>query len=97
MVSRLRYPHVLNQYFKGKKPFGHFIRVLLLLALLFFYHQIAFVLMFCGFAASSLVKWIYFRAPVAKYLAKLSPKAIHNEENLIPSAGDKAPGGAHSD
>lgn len=104
MVSRLRYPHVLNQYFKGKKPFGHFIRVLLLLALLLFYHQIAFVMLFCGFAASSLVRWIYFRAPIAKYLAKWNPKALHNEGGFIPSAqhsspggGDEAPGGGHKD
>ena len=104
MVSRLRYPHVLNQYLKGKKPFGHFIRVLLLLALLFFYHQIAFVLMFCGFAASSLVRWLYFRVPVSKYLARWSPKAIRNEDSLIPSAqhssatsGDRTPGEIHND
>jgi len=79
MVSRLRYPHVLNQYLKGKKPFGHFIRVLLLLALLFFYHQIVFVLMFCGFAASSLVRWLYFRVPVSKHIARWRHKAIRTE------------------
>lgn len=97
MVSRLRYPHVLNQYFKGKKPFGHFIRVLLLLALLFFYHQIAFVLLFCGFAATSLVRWFYYRVPVSKYLARWSPKAIHHEDSFIAAGGDKTPGEVHSD
>ncbi len=97
MVSRLRYPHVLNQYFKGKKPFGHFIRVLLLLALLFFYHQIAFVLLFCGFAATSLVRWLYFRVPVSKYIARWSPGAIHHENSLIAAGGDKAPSEAQSD
>ncbi len=97
MVSRLRYPHVLNQYFKGKKPFGHFIRVLLLLALLFFYHQIAFVLLFCGFAATSLVRWLYYIVPVSKYFARWSPGAIHHEDSLIAAGGDKAPGEVHSD
>ncbi|GAI41655.1 unnamed protein product, partial [marine sediment metagenome] len=32
MVSRIRYPHILNQYLKGRKPFAYLIRVLLLLA-----------------------------------------------------------------
>ena len=104
MVSRLRYPHVLNQYFKGKKPFAHFIRVLLLLLFLAWRPQIAFVLIFCGFAASSFVKWIYFRVPVSEYLARWSPKAIRNEDSLIPSArhsslpaGHKAPDETHND
>jgi len=104
MVSRLRYPHVLNQYFKGRKPFGHFIRVLLLLALLFSYPQIALVLAFCGFAASSLVKWIYFRVSVSKYLAIWNPKVVRNEDGGIQSArhssapgGDKAPDEVHDD
>jgi len=61
MVSRIRYPHVLNQYIKGKKPFAHFIRVLLGLGLIIWSRQAALVLIFCGFAAGSFVKWLYFR------------------------------------
>ncbi len=86
MVSRLRYPHVLNQYFKGRKPFGHFIRVLLMLAFLACYTEVALVLMFCGFAASSLVRWIYFRVPVSKHIARWRHKAIRTE------AHDDGPG-----
>ena len=104
MVSRLRYPHVLNQHLKGRKPFGHFMRVLLLFAFLYWNRQIAFVLIFCGFAASSFVKWLYFRVPVSEYLARWSPKAIRNEDGLIVSAqhsslvaGDKAPDETHND
>ncbi|UCE48818.1 MAG: phosphatidylcholine/phosphatidylserine synthase [Phycisphaerales bacterium] len=89
MVSRIRYPHVLNQYFKGKKPFRHFIALLLLLAfLLALSRQVAFVLIFCGFAASSFVKWLYFRMHVSKLLARLSPWSIRSDEVLVrPSAG----------
>jgi CDP-diacylglycerol--serine O-phosphatidyltransferase len=61
MVSRIRYPHVLNQYIKGKKPFTHFIRVLLFLLFVIWSRQAAFVLIFCGFAASSFVKWFYYK------------------------------------
>jgi CDP-diacylglycerol--serine O-phosphatidyltransferase len=61
MVSRIRYPHVLNQYLRGKKPFAHLIRVLLLLAFVIWNIQAALVLIFCGFAASSFLKWFYYK------------------------------------
>jgi CDP-diacylglycerol--serine O-phosphatidyltransferase len=61
MVSRIRYPHIVNQYVKGKKPFAHLIWALLFLGMIIWSWQIAFVLIFCGFAVSGLAKWIYFR------------------------------------
>jgi CDP-diacylglycerol--serine O-phosphatidyltransferase len=61
MVSRIRYPHILNQYIRGKKPFAYFIRVLLLLGLIMWSRQAALVIIFCGFAASSFLKWFYYR------------------------------------
>lgn len=61
MVSRIRYPHILNQYIKGKKPFAHLIRVLLFLLFVIWSTQAALVLIFCGFAAGSFVKWLYYR------------------------------------
>jgi len=73
MVSRIRYPHILNQYLKGKKPFEYLIRVLLLLAFVIWNIQAALVLIFCGFAASSFVKWFYY-------------KVIRNKYNLVSAA-----------
>ncbi|MBN1803981.1 MAG: phosphatidylcholine/phosphatidylserine synthase [Sedimentisphaerales bacterium] len=62
MVSRIQYPHVLNQYLRGKKPFSYLIRVLLLSAFIYWTNiQAAMVLIFCGFAASSFVKWLYYK------------------------------------
>lgn len=61
MVSRIRYPHILNQYIKGKKPFAHLIRVLLFLGLIIWSRQTALVLIFCGFAASGFAKWLYYK------------------------------------
>jgi len=61
MVSRIRYPHILNQYLKGKKPFAYLIRVLLLLAFVIWNIQAALVLIFCGFAAGSFLKWFYYK------------------------------------
>jgi len=61
MVSRIRYPHVLNQYLHGKKPFAYLLRALLLLGLIVVSWQSALVLVFCGFAASSFLNWFYNR------------------------------------
>jgi CDP-diacylglycerol--serine O-phosphatidyltransferase len=61
MVSRIQYPHILNQYLRGKKPFGYLIRVLLLLAFMIWNIQAALVLIFCGFAAAGFAKWFYYK------------------------------------
>jgi CDP-diacylglycerol--serine O-phosphatidyltransferase len=75
MVSRIRYPHILNQYIKGKKPFGHLIRVLLfLLFVIWSSIQAALVLIFCGFAAGGFVKWFYYRV-------------VRKREPVLPALG----------
>ncbi len=74
MISRIRYPHILNQYLRGKKPFSHLIRVLLLSAFVYWTNiQAAMVLLFWGFAANSFVKWFYF-------------KVIRNKNNIASAA-----------
>lgn len=74
MVSRIRYPHILNQYIKGKKTFAHLIRVLLLLAFASWNLPAALALVFCTFAAGSFVKRLYYRAikknPILQAVAK---------------------------
>jgi CDP-diacylglycerol--serine O-phosphatidyltransferase len=72
MVSRIRYPHILNQYVKGKKPFAHLIWLLLGLGVVVWNIQVALALIFCGFAASSLVKWFYY-------------KVIRKREPILPA------------
>jgi CDP-diacylglycerol--serine O-phosphatidyltransferase len=64
MVSRIRYPHILNQYLRGKKPFAHLIRALVFLGLIIWSRQAALVLIFCGFAASGFFRWFYYRVPI---------------------------------
>ncbi|UCG49466.1 MAG: CDP-alcohol phosphatidyltransferase family protein [Phycisphaerales bacterium] len=61
MVSKLRYPHIVNQYIRGRKPFGYLIRALLLAGLIFWQTEPALVLIFCTFAGGSFVKWLYYR------------------------------------
>lgn len=86
MVSRIRYPHILNQYFRGKKPFGYLIKVLLLLLFLFSLKlQGTLVLIFCGFAFSSLVKWIYYRSGISHYLMRWQHKTQKENTEQIES------------
>ncbi len=70
MVSRVHYPHVLNQHLRGRKPFAHFIQMLLLLVFLVRFPHIAMVAIFCGFAMDGLVRWLYHSLQVERRLAK---------------------------
>ena len=74
MVSRFRYPHILNQYLKGKKPFAQLIRVLLLLVFACWQLPAALMLVFCVFAASSVVKKLYYRVIKSSALMQAVPK-----------------------
>ena len=74
MVSRFRYPHILNQYLKGKKPFAQLIRVLLLLVFAWWELPAALMLVFCAFAASSVVKKLYYRVIKSGALMQAVPK-----------------------
>lgn len=56
MVSRIPYPHVVNYYLKGKKPFGYLIKVLLFLGLVSWSLQTALLLIFTSFAASGVIR-----------------------------------------
>jgi CDP-diacylglycerol--serine O-phosphatidyltransferase len=86
MVSRIRYPHTLNQYLKGKKPFAYLIWALLLLALIVGTRLAALVLIFCGYAASSFVKWLYYRVIHKRQLIPVGQQAtsIDATEAQVP-------------
>ena len=62
MVSRIPYPHVLNLYLRGKRPFSYLMRVLLFLGLVLWSMQTALVVIFGVFAGSGLVRWLYAKA-----------------------------------
>jgi CDP-diacylglycerol--serine O-phosphatidyltransferase len=84
MVSRIQYPHILNQYLRGKKPFSYLIRVLLLCAFIYWTNiQAAMVLIFCGFAASSFVKWFYFKVISKKH--KIIEEDLRQESQGQPA------------
>jgi CDP-diacylglycerol--serine O-phosphatidyltransferase len=94
MVSRIRYPHVLNQYLKGKKPFAHLIRLILLMSLITWRPQAALALIFCSFAAGSFLKWLYYKIIRKKDYPALSAESpaskdmASSEDFEIPRSGD---------
>jgi len=81
MVSRIRYPHVVNVYLRGKQPFDYLIRVLLFLGLVVCMKQTALFLIFTAYAGGSLVKWLYC-------------KVTRQKNRLAPGAVELAPGAA---
>ena len=90
MVSRIRYPHIFNQYLRGKKPFTYLIRVLLLLLALVFFIQTALVVIFCGFVANSFLRWLYLRVSATRFFARLKHKINPDKNNLVPAAQHSA-------
>jgi CDP-diacylglycerol--serine O-phosphatidyltransferase len=90
MVSRIRYPHIINQYLRGKKPLSYLMGALLLLAFIRWNIQATMVLMFCGFAASSFVKWFYYKAIDKKHkiAAEAQPALITTTEDQFVDGED---------
>lgn len=84
MVSRIPYPHILNLYLRGKKPFSYLIRVLFFLGVVMWNMQAALVLIFGFFTISGFARWAYLR--------------LHPAKNpLAPTApGVAAPSSGHS-
>jgi CDP-diacylglycerol--serine O-phosphatidyltransferase len=77
MVSRIRYPHVVNVYLRGKQPFDYLIRVLFFLGLVVCLKQTALFFIFTVYAGGSLLKWLY-------------SKLIRQKSRLAPVSGELA-------
>lgn len=68
MVSRIRYPHVVNQYLRGKKPFGYLIRAVGMLVVVIYFFELALLLVFWLFALSGIIKWAYSRFVIHEHV-----------------------------
>lgn len=71
MITRIRYPHIVNQFIRGKKPFANLIWGLLCLAIIIWNPQLAMTLAFCVFAATGLVRWLYCKITGKKSRAEI--------------------------
>jgi len=62
MISRVRYPHLINQYFKGRKPLTHLFWSVAVMGLIYLCEiPLALVISFCGFALTGFLRWFYFK------------------------------------
>ncbi|MHC4758598.1 MAG: CDP-alcohol phosphatidyltransferase family protein, partial [Planctomycetota bacterium] len=71
MVSRIQYSHVINQYTKGRKTFTHLILFLVFLVLAAGLLQTSLLLIFCAFAGSGFIKWLYSKLIRKGYLGQI--------------------------
>jgi CDP-diacylglycerol--serine O-phosphatidyltransferase len=69
MVSRIRYPHVVNQYLRGKRPTTHLMWALVLGGMIWLCKlQMTMVVVSVGFAASGFVKWLWYHTLFGRLL-----------------------------
>jgi CDP-diacylglycerol--serine O-phosphatidyltransferase len=59
MVSRVRYPHLPNQLFRGKKSLPVFLAIFASCLLVVWNIQVAMFAGFCGFAVYGFFRWIF--------------------------------------
>ena len=67
MVSRLHYPHVVNQYVRGRRPFSYLVKlvVVLIAAMVEFYVAIAAVALIYALSGPVAAPWRHWRQPGA--------------------------------
>jgi len=78
MVSRVRYSHVFNQWFRGRRSYRHILELVMAAAVVFLFRELAVPVIFCAFA---------FGAPLRAGWTR----AMHRE--LDDSGGEPASGG----
>jgi CDP-diacylglycerol--serine O-phosphatidyltransferase len=92
MVSRIRYPHVVNVYLRGKQRFDYLIRVLLFLCLVVCLKQTALFIIFTAYAGGSPLKWLYFKVTKQKHgLAPVTADLAANTAGATPPYGPHDP------
>ncbi|MBL7214376.1 MAG: phosphatidylcholine/phosphatidylserine synthase [Phycisphaerae bacterium] len=81
MVSRIRYPHLFNQIFRGKKPITYLYGAGFVFGMIYVCRlQLALVISFGGFAMSGVVRWFYRKIILAKLLhRKLTSDGISQQ------------------
>ncbi len=88
MVSQIRYPHVVNVYLRGKKPFSTLIQVLFYLGLVVLGKwQVALVLVFWAFTLAGVGKSLW-----ARLLHHKEPLTVDEIHDMTPPHSPDATG-----
>ncbi len=64
MVSRIRYPHLFNQLFRGRRNFQHIIQLIFAMVVIFAVHELALPLIFGYFVLGAPIRAVWTRAVV---------------------------------
>ena len=74
MVSRIRYSHLFNQLFKGRKPIAYLYGAGFVFGLIYICGlQLALVISFGGFALSGFIRWFYRKIIISKLFHRNQP------------------------
>lgn len=88
MISRIRYPHPVNQYLKGRKPIAHLLWSVGIIGLVYLCGlQSALVIVFCGFALSGFCRWAF------RKITAFSRPARHSDDSLLLNISGSHSGG----
>jgi CDP-diacylglycerol--serine O-phosphatidyltransferase len=63
MVSRIRYPHLFNQLFRGRRSFRHLVNLCFALVAIIAVHELAIPLVLCYYALSGPARAVAMRIP----------------------------------
>ena len=76
MVSRIRYPHFINYYLRGRKPLTHLFWLGAVIGLIWLFGlENALVITFCGFALSGFGRWFYHKVLFGRSRSNKSQRA----------------------
>ena len=70
MVSRIRYPHVFNQFFRGRHTYQHFVKLIFALVVVFLIHELAIPVVLFYFVISSPLRAVWTRFVLPRWSAK---------------------------
>lgn len=73
MVSRVRYPHVFNQWISGQRSRRQIIQLVFALAVIYWVHELAVPILFC---------WFAFTAPVKALWKEFTSGTLYNSPNV---------------
>jgi CDP-diacylglycerol--serine O-phosphatidyltransferase len=61
MVSRIRYPHVFNQLFRGRRSFQHLVKLIFSMFIIAAVHELAIPLVLCYYVMASPLRALWMQ------------------------------------
>ena len=93
MVSRIRYPHLVNQLFHGRHNFQHLVKLLFALGAVLAVHELAIPLVFLYFVVSSPLRALWVRVVLrrARWPARSGHASCRVSTGQAPNVAWRSP------